>query len=70
MATDKIRVTKITTVGGDVHYTRELDRSKLRMPGIARMEDAEMTEDEFNAIPATEVSRRFFAGDNIAGRSE
>lgn len=67
----KIKVNKITTTGNEVFYTREQDRGKLwTLPGVQRIEDAEMTEEEYNAIPATDASKSFFAGQANVSRSE
>lgn len=68
----KIEVAKVTTSDGRVYYTRELDRSKLLiLPGVQRVEDAWMTEEEYDALPATEEARDFFAGkESVRGRAE
>ena len=67
----KIQVSKVTDSGGRVFYTRELDRSVLlALPNASRVEDAWMSEEEFDAIPATDEARAFFAGgENVRGRS-
>lgn len=71
MSSPKISVLKITTTGGEVFFKRGSNHSELlSLPGVARIEDAEMTEEEYSAIPATEASRKFFAGDFISGRAE
>lgn len=68
---ETFEVSKITTEGGDIYYTRETDRSKLRiLAGVKRIEDARMTEEEFAAIPTTEASRNFFAGLDQSTRSD
>lgn len=67
---DKIEVSKVTTESGQTFYTRETDRAKLLMlPGVKRIEDARMTEEEFGAIPASEEARAFFNGEGKAARS-
>lgn len=69
---EKIEVAKVTTHDGRVFYTRELDRSKLLpLPGVQRIEDARMTEEEFNTIPASQEAIDFFAAkENVRGRAE
>ena len=59
----KVTVSKVTAEGGRVFYTRESDRSKLLiLPGVRRVEDCLMTEEEFEAIPATDEAKAFFDG--------
>jgi hypothetical protein len=41
------------------------------LPNVSRIEDTLMTEEEFNAIAATDEARSFFAGsENVRGRAE
>lgn len=67
----KKQVAKVTDAGGRVFYTRELDRSKLlTLPGVRRVEDAWMTDEEYEALPATEEAKNFFAGlEDVRGRA-
>jgi hypothetical protein len=67
---DKIEVSKVTTQDGQTFYTRETDRAKLlTLPGVKRIEDAWMTEEEFAAIPATPDADAFFKGDAKSARA-
>ena len=67
----KIEVAKVTTVDSRVFFTRALDRSVLMtLPGVQRVEDAWMTEEEYNTLPATDEARDFFSGaENVRGRA-
>lgn len=69
---EKKRVAKVTDAGGRVFYTRELDRSKLMvLPGVKRVEDVVMTDEEYEALPETEEAKSFFAGiEDVRGRAE
>jgi hypothetical protein len=67
---DKIEVSKVTAESGQTLYTRETDRARLlTLPGVKRIEDAWMTEDEFNAIPASPEAEAFFGGKQSAARA-
>lgn len=67
---DRIEVSKVTTEAGQTFYTRETDRAKLlTLPGVRRIEDAWMTEEEFNAIPASEDAEAFFKGEAKTARA-
>lgn len=72
MANEKKEFAKVTTADDRVFYTRELDRSKLlTLPGVRAVQDVWMTEEEFDAIPATPEAKDFFAGKpNVRGRAE
>ena len=60
---EKKQFAKVTTFDGRVFYTRELDRAKLLpLPGVRRVEDVWMTEDEYNQFPATTEAADFFQG--------
>jgi hypothetical protein len=65
----KFEVSKVTTTDGRAFYTRETDRAKLiALPKVKRIEDAWMTEEEFNAIPASQDAEAFFKGEAKAAR--
>lgn len=67
---EKKEFSKVTTEQGQTFYTRETDRAKLLMlPGVKRIEDAWMTEEEFNAIPASPETETFFGGNSSAARA-
>jgi hypothetical protein len=67
---DKIEVSRVTTEDGRTFYTRETDRSKLvTLPGVKRIEDAWMTEEEFSAIPASPDAAAFFNGEAKSARA-
>lgn len=72
MGVKEERVAKVTDAGGRVFYTRELDRSRLMvLPGVRRVEDVVMTTEEYEALPATEEAKDFFAGiEDVRGRAE
>lgn len=69
MADEKIAVLKITTTTGDVFFTKETDRTKFIRDDVRMIEDAQMTEEQYRALPATEGATSFFAGPRKAARA-
>jgi hypothetical protein len=66
----KFEVSKVTTEDGQTFYTRETNRAKLiTLSGVKRIEDARMTEEEFNAIPASRDAEAFFKGEARSARA-
>lgn len=67
---DKQQYTKVTTESGQTFYTRETNSAKLMtLPGFKRAEDVWMTEEEFNAIPASPDAEAFFKGESKSARA-
>jgi len=58
---EKIQISKLTTMSGQQFYTKDTDRAKLLLlPGVKRIEDSWMTEEEYAQIPTSQEAVNFF----------
>lgn len=62
-----MKVLKVMSESG-IYYTKHIEEAHPGQTGIRSYEYMEMSEEDYNAIPATEEAAKFFRGERIGQR--